>query len=423
MVAAFKTTALTFGALLWGCGIATNDTVSPIDECGAPEEGLLRFAENAACDEAQAGAELCQNGKWVAEEGCHERCSDEPNLRGASDIPCEDGERVRGTFCHRGLVQVTSECVVDSACLMGEQRETGALCKESWSNPEVQYCHRGVWQEPQCLCGASEPDERELDARFPELVTSQADLNLMRGAQYLDWLQIEGADEGWDWSPLSELRCVHVLRFGAEMNAPPQLPSMVSVGHLSFLSSSPIEDLRGFESLQMAQSINIELLFALRSLRGLGNLRKLIFLRIQNTNLTSLEGLENLESAYSIEIEGNPSLQTTRGLGRLQLISVSGFGFIEDPPQEHLVIRDNPQLQEVAGFDALEEISGDFLVQGNTSLTIIEPPPLTRVGGDLHVQDNPELDACTAEALLNLPELEVGGTATQTGNLDTGLCE
>jgi hypothetical protein len=117
------------------------------------------------------------------------------------------------------------------------------------------------------------------------------------------------------------------------------------------------------------------------------------FLLIRGTELTCLDFLACLESARGLSIDDNEHLVNLDGLGALEQvrfgISISRNAALEDVSGlsslsklssdgddvqlglRGLVIFENPSLEAIAGFDALQSFEGDLSITNNASLVEI----------------------------------------------------
>ena len=210
-------------------------------------------------------------------------------------------------------------------------------------------------------------------------------------------------------------------------------------GSVTIANNAELESLRGLESLQRIEEGWV---------RGrVGGKRKVSgTLGItSNPALESVEGLDALERVEDLTVRDNRSL---RSLSALQSATVSRDLAIHDNPKltrlpdlefertedvEHtrkgVSVRNNSQLEDISGLDGLET-TRSVAVVGNGSLSSLEGledlqavdslyviendtlasldalENLTRVVSKLDIEDNPELDPCAIDSLLDRLAME-----------------
>jgi hypothetical protein len=127
----------------------------------------------------------------------------------------------------------------------------------------------------------------------------------------------------------------------------------------------------GYLTVRESEFTCLDFLACLESARGLVVER--------NDDLVNLDGLGSLEEVpFLININRNASLRDVSGLSSLSKLSSGG-----DDVQlglRGLVIFENPSLETVSGFDALQELEGDISITNNASMVEVSAfPSLTKV--------------------------------------------
>jgi hypothetical protein len=103
----------------------------------------------------------------------------------------------------------------------------------------------------------------------------------------------------------------------------------------------------------------LEFLACLETARGLAIER--------NEHLVNLDGLGALQEVlFSINISRNAALQDISGL--TSLTKVSSDGDDVQLGMRGVVIFENPALEQISGFDALQELEGDLSITNNASM-------------------------------------------------------
>lgn len=156
-----------------------------------------------------------------------------------------------------------------------------------------------------------------------------------------------------------------------------------------------------------AEGISIRIQGPVPSLKALSRLEKIGQLVVGgDSNVDSLEGLENLEWAKLIYIEDTKHLRSLQGLGSLRRV------------EGDMQILHNEALTSTAGVSALEE-SGTLAVNGNPELSTLKFDSLEHLNS-LGVSSNESLPQCQADALAEQIE---DLTRYDTDSNGSGSCE
>lgn len=186
----------------------------------------------------------------------------------------------------------------------------------------------------------------------------------------------------------------------------------------------------------------------LASLGDFGGVESLEYLHVQGSALTDLDDLVSLRRALVLQVNDNPLLRDAQGLASVQwthfflfaqhpevtvlpdfggmvqagFVSISQNAQLRALPSfplltqlsgdwsGELILEDNPSLEEIDGFAALE--SADVIrVQRNESLTRMDLPSLQAVHRRLVVTANPALQAGSLASLaaVAVPDAKVAG--------------
>jgi hypothetical protein len=188
-------------------------------------------------------------------------------------------------------------------------------------------------------------------------------------------------------------------------------------GALRVIALTDMTDLDGLSCLESTDGLQISDNESLTSLAGLDNLQEVDGpLRIEdNDQLRSLAGLSSLTAIGDVlTVTGNPSLLDLSDLSSLTTVnaaatlasnaSMTHIGLSALEKTGKLIVEDCPSLTEINELTALEEARSGLSIQECSSLTTLDLPALTTVGGDVYIYKNASL------ASLSAPELsEVNG--------------
>lgn len=239
-----------------------------------------------------------------------------------------------------------------------------------------------------------------------------------------------------DLEPLVYLRQANVLRIKDN----PQLRSLAGLDrvqvlqHLEIDNNPMLADVSGLGRTDTVPRISILKNPQLVSLEGLRSLREVGAggIRIQGNSgldgLTDFEALERIEGPLIIAANtGLTSLQTFRRLDSVGQLEVTGntglrkLGFNVVSVGGDILISDNRDMTEIAGFGDLETVSGSLKIERNDALTITNgfTPKFRSVGRDLVITDNPALTDIY-DIAANL--YSVGGSVIATNNVALSEC-
>ena len=168
------------------------------------------------------------------------------------------------------------------------------------------------------------------------------------------------------------------------------------------------------------------------------------WLSVTDSDLECLSFLACLESAgHDVHVHGNAALRTLDGTDALTevgvrtedepgsdrdgsivissnaaLDDVDGFNGLEELPQS-LAIVENEGLTAVSGFGALRQISVDLVVARNPALEDVEGlKDLRRLANECQINNNPNL--CISDVFEVCGDLQVGGEHGNTENNKAG---
>ena len=143
----------------------------------------------------------------------------------------------------------------------------------------------------------------------------------------------------------------HGLTFSdnAKLSALPKFERLKSVASFDISNNDALSVVEGFESLDYV------------SLGFGGNDEQAIIVR-ENANLTEISGFENATGLDGLIVFNNPKLKLISGFSKVLSIGIGRPAFN---------ILDNPELEEIAGFDVLEEVNPQFELSNLPKLTKI----------------------------------------------------
>lgn len=130
----------------------------------------------------------------------------------------------------------------------------------------------------------------------------------------------------------------------------------------------------------------------------------------ENAKLTSLEGMEGFTEIYWLHILVNKQLTSLTALSNVENV-------------DDLYVKDNTKLDSFNGLESLGEVN-TLRIISNEGLTDIRAlANLRRVKRAVHIEDNPNLDRCHIEAVLENVELPSDPTAIEIKGNGDGSCE
>lgn len=263
------------------------------------------------------------------------------------------------------------------------------------------------------------------------VLTSQADVERLRGCTEITGDMQLGGFPDMDLTPLSALRIVRGdLLVGSGGSLGEQVTTVSSLAGLEgleqvnglTLTNLTVPDLSGLAGLRRVSfdplglraaggNVYISTCNELRDLSGLDSLVDFDALELyNNAQLESLEGLRVPPALSTVSIGANPSLRTLsalrplRDVGELQLqeTGIENLDGLRLRSVESLTLVSNPSLTEVSSLKSLSSLRS-FYVQGNPRL--LELPSLASIGDIeiVSVVDNAEL--------VSVP-VSLGNTAT-----------
>lgn len=211
-----------------------------------------------------------------------------------------------------------------------------------------------------------------IGAAFPVLsstpyltITNNPNLLHLRGLHTLEKagsLAIANNEKLLNLNGLESLRQV-TLQYAIEGNAQlldlTGLSEMDSIGELRLIKNPALGSLRGLENVKAIGEMTIEENPALQILADSAALpAKVSILSIRkNKSLKNLGGLEKVTQLDDLEIENNDSLQTLHGLHHLS-------GRLN----KNLSIQFNPQLEDLAALQNVEEVGVILQIEANDLL-------------------------------------------------------
>jgi len=210
---------------------------------------------------------------------------------------------------------------------------------------------------------------------------------------------------------------------GAELLNLPRLESLgdlTVVGNEFVALSMPLVHLTRdvvVDENNVLQHIHLPDVIGLSSLEVTGN-NALITLDLQSLASTDGDlmiandaGLTDLRFGSLTTVGGKFWLEGVNGLETLSLPSLTGVGgyFVVGGPSK---TSDNVGL-ELIDLPLVEALA-DVFVQNNVSLTSVDVPQLSAVGGQMYFRNNPELDTCIVTELVS--SVVVTGDVANDGN-------
>ena len=175
-------------------------------------------------------------------------------------------------------------------------------------------------------------------------------------------------------------------------------------GDFSLNANTSLQTVIGFSSLTTVGSfLGINDSPSLISIPSFNNLNFIGWsVQFFNTGLTDISGFDNLTSIGDID----PTSGFVIGSNQ-NLVSISGFNCLESIEFD-LLIQDNPLLETISGLCSLESVGQFFTIRNNASLTSLNGlqslTSVSRTGYEtsvvLEIHDNPQLSDC--DPLCNL---------------------
>ncbi len=177
------------------------------------------------------------------------------------------------------------------------------------------------------------------------------------------------------------------------------------LGEIVIQGNDALEDMQGLNNLVYVHTgLFVDNNASLQSLQGLNQLEYVGHLSISNNpSLESLNGLNQLKTAGSLEVSANPMLVDFSGLGLLK-------------KTDKMFVLENESLVSLDGLEALDSLSAQLYIHGNTMLSdlyALEQTAVfltdTTVGllNYLSIADNPMLSDCAIQGVcdyLSLPQ-------------------
>jgi hypothetical protein len=239
-----------------------------------------------------------------------------------------------------------------------------------------------------------------------------------------------------DLEPLIYLRQANVLRIqgNPELRTLAGLDGVQVLQHVEIDNNPMLGDVSGLSRTDSVARVTISKNPQLVSLEGLRSLREVgaggmaIIDNDGLDELTDFEALERVEGPLRVASNsGLRSLQTFRRLdsvGKLEVTGNTGLervGFNVTSVGGDLVISDNRDMIEIAGFGDLETVAGSLKIERNPVLGITNgfTPKFRSVAGDVVITDNVALTDIY-DIAANL--YSVGGSVLATGNVALSEC-
>lgn len=227
-------------------------------------------------------------------------------------------------------------------------------------------------------------------------ITTEADLrDIPRGCFSLEGDLVIERSALTDLSALSELRDVRGSLRIEDNSALTTLSGLVDVrvsGDLVIDGNARLADLAGLDGTDELTALTLRANDALRDLSGLRSLREITgdALVSDNRALGSLAGLDRVDTiGGDLILEQNDQLTSLTGLSRLSSVST-------------IALDRNAKLGSVGGLSALTTVDR-LRITGNTALSSLTGLGVTRVAGDLDVENN---GLTTLGSLANLQQVD-----------------
>jgi len=182
-------------------------------------------------------------------------------------------------------------------------------------------------------------------------------------------------------------------------------------GSLRIEDNASLTTLAGLADVRVSGDLVVENNPRLADLTGLDGTDQLVALTLRsNDALTDLSGLHNLDEVTGdVLVSDNGALTTMGGLDRLRTIggdlvievndrlgSLTGLGKLDAVAS--VTLERNPALASVAGLSSLVT-TGRVLVTGNTALRTLTGLALTRVRGDVDLENNGQVSLGSLQGL------------------------
>jgi len=250
-----------------------------------------------------------------------------------------------------------------------------------------------------------------------------------------------------DLPRLAELSGSLEVRDNAALEALRNPNALESVGGDLVLSRNPsLNAIDGFHvltgvggSVHVQDNTRVESFYGFQSLESVGG--DLVI--VGNGQFDQLGAFQELVRVGGrLDIAGNASLQVIdtfpwlEEVGHLSelneggltlarnpvLVTITPISFASLQRTRGLIIEDNPSLQSLLGFHALQEVEGDFAVSEHDALDLVCAfSGLGFVGGEFQLIADPALPTCNAERILERVSTVLGGI-TVAGTDDAGTC-
>jgi hypothetical protein len=177
------------------------------------------------------------------------------------------------------------------------------------------------------------------------------------------------------------------------------------------------EDVRALEGVVCIEG-RFQLQGGLTSLAPLHELRKVGFLIVNNTPLSTLAGLEKLETVdWYLGIERNPNLESLEALAHLQTVGYVLYIGSRSEDVDHIPEEGNDKLMSLAGLEGLRRAPAISL-SSNDALVNVEALSGVLNVEDILAENNTILPLENLEALA----AKLGVEARHCGNLGEPLC-
>lgn len=144
------------------------------------------------------------------------------------------------------------------------------------------------------------------------------------------------------------------------------------------------------------------------------------WLEIYQTDLTCLDFLACVETVgHDVTIFGNDFLTDVSGTDNIANLGTATVDEPEADKDGTLVISENAMLEDINGFNALEQVQATLLISENESMTEISGfDTLVGVRKDFQIRFNPVLNVIASAGLRDI--LFIGGECVVTNN--SSLC-
>ncbi len=269
------------------------------------------------------------------------------------------------------------------------------------------------------------PNITRLGLDASTIVTDQIGLRNLPRLKSIASLRTDGSLSWASFTFLDSLQSLHGLE------------SLQSVGFMTIDNCHALTDLDGLQGLQSSSEClfvggterqvidhvdNKEGNQSLKSLDGLESLEEVrTFIVAYNDSLVDISGLRNLESGSLVLFDNNglrdiqqlPAGGISLGLYIEQNQHLASIRSPENPKAlQTLILSANPSLISISGFNDLNRVQGDMLIEKNNQLEMLDGfKELQTIAGSLIIRNNSQLKRFEGfRKLKNLrDQLDIGG--------------